>query len=79
MPADINEPNRHSDGRLVDAGPVILRHAFRPFFMAAGIWAALAVPFWVLTYFGLIVLPENFDALLWHQHEMLFGFAAAAI
>ena len=39
----------------------------------------LAVPFWLMSYVGVLVLPAGFDGLLWHQHEMLFGFAGAAI
>ena len=62
-----------------EPGPAILQHSFRPFFMAAGVWAMLAVPFWLLSYQGVLVLPAGFDGLLWHQHEMLFGFAGAAI
>ena len=65
--------------RKTEAGPAILQHSFRPFFMAAGIWAMLAIPFWLLSYAGVLVLPAGFDGLLWHQHEMLFGFAGAAI
>ena len=59
--------------------PAILQHSFRPFFMAAGIWATLAVPFWLMNYAGVLVLPAGFDGPLWHRHEMLFGFAGAAI
>lgn len=62
-----------------DTGPTILQNSFRPFFMAAGLWAMLAIPFWLLNLGGLFDLAEGFDGLLWHQHEMLFGFAAAAI
>ena len=62
-----------------EAGPAILQQSFRPFFMAASVWAMLAVPFWLLSYVGVLVLPGGFDSLLWHQHEMLFGFAGAAI
>lgn len=61
------------------AGPVFLQNGFRPLFMAAGIWATLAVPVWLLTYAGMIELPAGLDGVLWHQHEMLFGFAAAAM
>jgi uncharacterized protein involved in response to NO len=39
----------------------------------------LAVPFWLLSYAGILVVPDNFDILLWHQHEMLYGFAGAAM
>lgn len=65
--------------RRAEAGPAILQNSFRPFFLLAGLWAALAVPLWVLNFFGVIPVPDGFDPLLWHQHEMLFGFAAAAI
>ena len=58
---------------------IIFQNSFRPFFIAAGIWATLAVPFWLLNYFGILIATDNFNILLWHQHEMLFGFVAAAI
>ena len=58
---------------------LIFQNSFRPFFIAAGIWATLAVPFWLLSYFGILIGTDNFNILLWHQHEMLFGFVAAAI
>jgi uncharacterized protein involved in response to NO len=65
--------------RKAEEGPIILQQSFRPFFMAAGVWAMLAVPFWVLNFAGFLVLPDGFDGSIWHQHEMLFGFASAAI
>ena len=58
---------------------LIFQNSFRPFFIAAGIWATLAVPFWLLSYFGILIGIDNFNILLWHQHEMLFGFVPAAI
>jgi uncharacterized protein involved in response to NO len=64
--------------RRADAGPVFLRNSFRPFFLFAGLWAAMAVPLWLAVRGGLVVIPAATDPLLWHQHEMLFGFAAAA-
>lgn len=61
------------------AGPAIFSHGFRPFFFFAGIWAALAVLIWVLAFTGAFALPSSFDPLTWHVHEMVFGYAAAAI
>ncbi len=58
---------------------IIFQNSFRPFFIAAGIWATLAVPFWLLNYFGIMIVIDNFNILLWHQHEILYGFVAAAI
>lgn len=48
---------------------------FRPMYLLAGAYAALGVPIWALQYAG--VLPGA--NMLWHAHEMLFGFAFAVI
>ncbi|MGH8143827.1 MAG: NnrS family protein [Steroidobacteraceae bacterium] len=53
--------------------------AFRPFFIAAGLWAALALALWIALLFSGHPLPSRFDPLSWHIHEMLFGFVPAAI
>jgi uncharacterized protein involved in response to NO len=67
-------------GAAADAGvPVFFANGFRTFFLSAGVWAALAVPIWLAMFHGLIVLPTAMDPVTWHVHEMLFGFAAAAI
>lgn len=59
--------------------PVILSLAFRPFFLAAGLWASFAVAVWLALLAAKIDLPSRFDPLAWHIHEMLFGFVPAAI
>lgn len=48
---------------------------FRPLYLLAGIYAALAVPIWAAQYAGW--LPAANPA--WHAHEMLFGYAFAVI
>lgn len=48
---------------------------FRPFYLLAGSYAALSVPLWALQYAGW--LPRG--NLLWHTHEMLFGYVFAVI
>jgi uncharacterized protein involved in response to NO len=48
---------------------------FRPFYLLAGAYAALGAPIWALQYAG--VLPGA--NMLWHAHEMLFGYAFAVI
>lgn len=65
--------------RRANAGPAILRHAFRPFFLLAGLWAAVAVPLWIAGFAGFDLLPASVDPFLWHRHEMLFGFVVAAV
>lgn len=56
-----------------------LRLAFRPFYLGGALLAALGVPLWMLMFLGQVELTPAVPALLWHAHEMLFGFAAAII
>ncbi len=57
----------------------LFRLGFRPFYLLAAVWAALAVPLWVAQYAGLLPPPAAYPAMLWHAHEMTFGFALAVI
>ena len=60
-------------------GPALFSFGFRPFFLFASIWAALAVPLWMIALFG---AGENMAAVFtrdWHVHEMLFGYTGAVI
>jgi len=61
------------------AGPALFSYGFRPFFLSAGVWAALSVLLWVPQYLALYVPPMRFVPVDWHVHEMLFGYVAAAI
>ncbi len=60
-------------------GPAILSFGFRPFFLLAGIWAALAMALWVVMLTGHEVLPTAFDPVSWHAHEFLFGYLGAVL
>lgn len=60
-------------------GLPFLRLAFRPFYIGAAAFACLAVPLWLALFFGELTLGTKVAPLLWHAHEMLFGFAAAVI
>jgi uncharacterized protein involved in response to NO len=61
------------------SGPAVFAYGFRPFFFAAGLWAALGILLWLPQYLGQITLPTHFSALDWHIHEMLYGYVAASI
>ncbi len=61
------------------AGPAILSAGFRPFFLASAIWAAVAIPLWLAIYPGVLTMPSALPPLVWHVHEMVFGFAAATV
>jgi len=65
--------------RLDYSGPALFSYGFRPFFLGAAAWAALAVALWLPQYFGDLALPTAFNALDWHIHEMIYGYVAAAI
>lgn len=57
----------------------VLGYGFRPFFGLAGLHAALSVPAWVLVWLGDLPFHPALAPSQWHAHEMLFGFAAAAL
>ncbi len=56
-----------------------LRLAFRPFYLGAALLAVLIVPLWVAIFLGAVSWAPLQPTLLWHAHEMLFGFAIAVI
>jgi len=60
-------------------GIPFLRLGFRPFYVAGAFLAALIVPLWVAMFLGQLPLTPAVSPLLWHAHEMLFGFAVAII
>jgi len=65
--------------RRAYAGPALLAYGFRPFFFAAGLWAALGILFWLPLYTGALSFRSGFSPLDWHIHEMLYGYVAAAV
>ena len=60
-------------------GAALFSYGFRPLFLVAGAYAALAVPLWMLIWSGKVVLNGPFSMLDWHIHEMLFGYTSAVI
>lgn len=71
-------PGAGSDPAAPQGWPVF-RLGFRPFYLGASAFAAVAVPLWLLMLLGHSSWHPAVPPLLWHAHEMLFGFAAAAI
>lgn len=58
---------------------LIFSHAFRPFFLLMGLYALLAAAAWWLQLGQILAWPTEPPARLRHGHEMLFGYAGAAI
>jgi len=61
------------------SGPAVLSYGFRPMFLCAGIWAAVAMALWIAMIGGAVTLPTRFAPVDWHAHELLFGFLPAVI
>lgn len=57
----------------------VLRLGFRPFYLGGTLMAALGIPLWLVLFMGGISVNPVIPPLLWHVHEMLFGFAVAII
>jgi len=60
-------------------------YGFRPFFLLAGLYAVIGMTAWI-AWIGLqgeaataTPLATDFPPFLWHAHEMLFGYTAAAL
>lgn len=60
-------------------GPAVFSYGFRPFFLGAALWAAIAMLLWVPMLTGHLNLPTRFDPVSWHAHEFLFGYLTAAV
>lgn len=55
-----------------------LSYAFRPMFLGLGLFAVMTLALWLLTLAGAAPASDT-RGPLWHGHEMLFGFALAAV
>ena len=74
----IEEPRQPTPGKTALMHHPLLRLGFRPFYLLAASFAAIAIPLWIARYFGMADFLPHAD-LNWHMHEMLFGFAVAVI
>ncbi len=54
-------------------------YGFRPFFLGVGLSALVLVPWWAASFSLGAPLATDWPPMLWHAHEMLFGFTCAAI
>ena len=71
--------NRDGNDRGASRWPAVFAYGFRPFFLLAGIYAVAAVPWWIAVLYLGAPPPAGLAPLAWHAHEMLYGFAAAAV
>ena len=60
--------------------PILFRDGWRVFFLAAGLYAVAAIGLWTAWLAGgQGALPFAPGPIGWHAHEMIFGFATAAL
>lgn len=74
----MNSPNKAPPSFALQGWP-LWRLGFRSFYLGTALLACLSVPLWISVFLGRIDLGLDMPPLLWHAHEMLFGFAAGVI
>jgi uncharacterized protein involved in response to NO len=53
---------------------------FRPFFLAAGLFAILTIALWMAVYvFGFAISLTGLSSFQWHAHEMIYGYTMAVV
>ncbi|MBF0584196.1 MAG: NnrS family protein [Magnetococcales bacterium] len=57
---------------------ILFAYGFRPFFLVASFWSVFIMTSWILLLNGYWSLPTFLTPVLWHAHELLFGFVAAS-
>jgi uncharacterized protein involved in response to NO len=71
----IEEPER----RVAPPGGFALwQLGFRPFYLLASVFAALSIALWAAQFAGWLGRPY-LRGVIWHAHEMLFGFTIAVV
>ncbi|RMF24170.1 MAG: NnrS family protein [Deltaproteobacteria bacterium] len=79
MTSDLEHSKRRPPATATFSDLLVTGLGFRPFFLVAGVLAALIVPVWVANYLGYLSLVTYYEPVNWHGHEMVFGFTVAVI
>ena len=62
-----------------ERGPALFSQGFRPFFFLSAACAVVTLAGFLAMLTGRLDPPGAFDAVTWHAHELIFGFAGAAL
>jgi uncharacterized protein involved in response to NO len=65
--------------RLRPQSIALLSYGFRLFFLAAGLWAFIAMALWIGLLSGFWTFASGYGAIAWHAHEFLFGYVGAVM
>ena len=60
------------------SGFALFEYGFRPFFLFAGLYAAVGILGWIGAWLGAWTPATPLALSEWHAREMVFGFGAAA-
>ncbi|OUL80662.1 NnrS family protein [Paraburkholderia hospita] len=65
----------------VASGMPVLRLGFRPFYLGGAVFGVVAITLWLFAVHGYPVAGRSLavNGMLWHVHEMIFGFVAAIV
>jgi uncharacterized protein involved in response to NO len=72
------EGTASSEKRGIFSG-AFFSYGFRPFFLSAGCYAPIVIVCWLGVLSGWWPAPTGASPIWWHGHEMVFGWAAAAL
>ncbi|HQZ11414.1 MAG TPA: NnrS family protein [Devosia sp.] len=64
---------------IARTGPAVLSYGFRPFFLGAGVFAVVAMVLWLGTLIAGWPVGTVYGGANWHGHELVFGYATAAL
>ncbi|SEF14053.1 uncharacterized protein involved in response to NO [Burkholderia sp. WP9] len=64
-----------------DLGLPVLRLGFRPFYLSGALFGFIAITLWLIALRGHTIAGSSpaMNGVLWHAHEMIFGFVAAIV
>jgi uncharacterized protein involved in response to NO len=57
----------------------LLNLGFRAFYSLAAVFAIVAMALWLMSFTGMAQFGGYLQGVMWHSHEMVFGFSAAVI
>lgn len=57
----------------------LFSYGFRPFFLFGALHAAIMVALWVPWFLGFVRVPSHYSPVIWHVHELLFGYVPAIV
>ena len=72
-------PQAHRAASRAAPGWPLLRLGFRPFYLGAAAFAVIAMGLWFPVFTGRMAVAPRLGPVLWHAHEMLYGFVVAVV